>query len=160
MKNRYSALIGAGAGAAVVLCVAAVWPHSTEGPAAQPEPAVTVTATPEPTNLPPCATEDSDNCYWDAQTMGDGAGKDSVVVAPQPATAQSSTEGPATTWVQPCTDWLADHPIDGVPCKGEPIEWPFSNAETLVCGENAKPAIDYSPSDAGWWAYCEPALVP
>lgn len=30
--------------------------------------------------LPPCATEDSDNCYWDADTMGNGQGHDSVVV--------------------------------------------------------------------------------
>lgn len=24
--------------------------------------------------LPPCPTEDSANCYWDAQTMGNGHG--------------------------------------------------------------------------------------
>lgn len=30
--------------------------------------------------LPPCATEDSDNCYWDADTMGNDQGHDSVVV--------------------------------------------------------------------------------
>ena len=33
-------------------------------------------------SIPPCATEDSDNCYWDAQTMGNGAGHDSVVLVP------------------------------------------------------------------------------
>jgi len=30
--------------------------------------------------LPPCQTEDSNNCYWDAQTMGNGQGHDSVVI--------------------------------------------------------------------------------
>lgn len=32
------------------------------------------------TTLPPCATEDSTGCYWDADTMGNGLGSD--VVAP------------------------------------------------------------------------------
>jgi hypothetical protein len=31
-------------------------------------------------SIPPCPTEDSDNCYWDAQTMGNGTGTDSVVL--------------------------------------------------------------------------------
>jgi hypothetical protein len=31
--------------------------------------------------LPPCPTEDSDNCYWDAQTMGNGEGTDVVVIS-------------------------------------------------------------------------------
>lgn len=30
--------------------------------------------------LPPCATEDSNNCYWDADTMGNGIGTDSIVI--------------------------------------------------------------------------------
>jgi hypothetical protein len=25
-------------------------------------------------SLPPCAAEDSTNCYWDARTMGNGQG--------------------------------------------------------------------------------------
>ncbi len=28
--------------------------------------------------LPPCPTEDSTGCYWDAQTMGNGVGNDVV----------------------------------------------------------------------------------
>lgn len=34
-------------------------------------------ATPEPgtVTIPTCATEDSDNCIWDAQRSGNGAGK-------------------------------------------------------------------------------------
>ena len=32
--------------------------------------------------IPPCATEDSNNCYWDADTMGNGTGHDSVVLVP------------------------------------------------------------------------------
>lgn len=34
--------------------------------------------------IPPCATEDSDNCYWDADTMGNGTGHDSVVLVQLP----------------------------------------------------------------------------
>lgn len=30
--------------------------------------------------LPACPTEDSDNCYWDAQTMGDGHGDSFTVI--------------------------------------------------------------------------------
>jgi hypothetical protein len=30
--------------------------------------------------LPPCPTEDSDNCYWDADTMGNGIGRSFTVV--------------------------------------------------------------------------------
>lgn len=30
--------------------------------------------------LRPCATEDSVNCYWDAQTMGNGIGTDFIVL--------------------------------------------------------------------------------
>lgn len=29
-------------------------------------------------DLPPCPTEDSDHCYWDAATMGNGRGQDVV----------------------------------------------------------------------------------
>lgn len=29
-------------------------------------------------DLPPCATEDSEGCYWDADTMGNGLGEDVV----------------------------------------------------------------------------------
>jgi hypothetical protein len=31
--------------------------------------------------LPACQTEDSDNCYWDAATMGNGRGRSFVTVA-------------------------------------------------------------------------------
>lgn len=33
--------------------------------------------------LPACPTEDSDNCYWDADTQGNGQGNDSVVIVPE-----------------------------------------------------------------------------
>ena len=32
------------------------------------------------TSIPACATEDSDNCYWDGETMGNRQGHDSVVL--------------------------------------------------------------------------------
>ena len=35
--------------------------------------------------LPACQTEDSDNCYWDADTMGNGQGHDSVVIGERSA---------------------------------------------------------------------------
>lgn len=31
--------------------------------------------------LPPCAYEDSGNCYWNAQTQGNGEGQSFVTVA-------------------------------------------------------------------------------
>lgn len=31
-------------------------------------------------SLPACITEDSDNCYWDAQTMGNGKGRSFTVI--------------------------------------------------------------------------------
>lgn len=37
---------------------------------------------PKDDRLPACVTEDQDNCYWDAQTMGNGQGTDSVVIVP------------------------------------------------------------------------------
>ena len=30
--------------------------------------------------MPACATEDSDNCFWDAETMGNGEGRSFIVV--------------------------------------------------------------------------------
>ena len=30
--------------------------------------------------IPPCATEDSDNCYWNAETMGNGKGQSFIVI--------------------------------------------------------------------------------
>lgn len=35
---------------------------------------------PDPRLLGPCPTEDSTNCYWDAQTMGNGEGHDFVII--------------------------------------------------------------------------------
>lgn len=32
------------------------------------------------TPLPPCPTEDSVNCYWDAQTRGNHIGHDVVII--------------------------------------------------------------------------------
>ncbi|WNT44312.1 membrane protein [Microbacterium phage CandC] len=35
---------------------------------------------PNPPALPACATEDSDNCWWDATKQGNGAGLSFVVI--------------------------------------------------------------------------------
>lgn len=56
-------------------------------------------------SLPPCATEDSDNCVWDAAKMGNGEGESFYVV-----------DG-AVHHVPACTDEIAD--AGGV-CIGEP----------------------------------------
>jgi hypothetical protein len=39
-----------------------------------------VIATDGPDGLQPCPTEDSVNCYWDADTMGNGLGNDFVTL--------------------------------------------------------------------------------
>jgi hypothetical protein len=39
---------------------------------------VILAAAPFIATLPPCATEDSTNCYWSAETMGNGQGKSFV----------------------------------------------------------------------------------
>jgi hypothetical protein len=136
------------------------------------EPSVVVEETPTPTPtpsesalapLPPCEYEDSENCFWDAGEAGNGEGTsfvdiDGTPYYPEPVTEpeKGPSESAPAPWVQPCTTWLADH---GGVCMGEPIDWEFSSGETLVCGHDAKPALDYR-EDVGWWAYCEPALVP
>lgn len=76
--------------------------------------------------------------------------------APSPSPTATTTATEPEEWVPPCTDWLADH---GGICQGEPVEWGFSSGDTLVCGQGAKPALDYRGDAIGWWAYCEPALV-
>jgi hypothetical protein len=49
-----------------------------------PDPAATPThSAVNEDSLPPCPTEDSDGCYWDADTMGNGHGHD-VVTLPVP----------------------------------------------------------------------------
>lgn len=35
---------------------------------------------PADSTIPVCATEDSDNCYWDATSMGNGTGRSFTVV--------------------------------------------------------------------------------
>lgn len=58
--------------------------------------------------LPPCATEDSTNCYWDADTMGNGEGLSFIDID-----GTVYYEGD----VPPCTDAIAN--AGGV-CIGEP----------------------------------------
>lgn len=43
--------------------------------------AAKVPAAPVWQTLPDCPTEDSDDCYWDAQTMGNGQGRSFYVIA-------------------------------------------------------------------------------
>lgn len=81
--------------------------------------------------LPACPTEDSENCYWDAQTMGNEQGEDVVTITDDP--------------VQP-----VEMPYEG--------QWDEVPEGTLICGKDAAPALDYNEV-WGWWAYCEPAMV-
>lgn len=129
-------------------------PTPTSGPVSVNEDAPVVPDSPSESPLPPCPTEDSEGCYWDASEHGNGEGVD--VVAP-PAAEPDTTEPevvtpapePVTEQPEPVTPWAQPTP---------PADWPFTTGETLVCGHDAKPALDYR-EDVGWWAYCEPALV-
>ncbi|WNO27760.1 membrane protein [Microbacterium phage Huwbert] len=56
MKNIVAAVIVAGSIFGVVAMAGAVIDEGIE-------------------ELPPCATEDSDNCYWDASVQGNGEGR-------------------------------------------------------------------------------------
>lgn len=81
MKIRYAAPIFAASLAAGFALGYAL--DSTAAPL--PTPTMTVTVTPEPTpapssTLPPCEYEDSDNCFWDAQSRGNGEGTSFVVL--------------------------------------------------------------------------------
>lgn len=108
-------------------------------------------------DLPPCPTEDSDGCYWDASEQGDGNGNDVVsqpVTEPEPEPEPEPDWGPDTvspddqvlTDTKPGKDWMEDNRV---------LTW---DTGTLECGVNAKPAIDQDQY-GNWWAYCEPALV-
>jgi hypothetical protein len=43
--------------------------------------------------IPPCATEDAANCYWDADSMGDGSGRSFITLSGVYYYAPESTEG-------------------------------------------------------------------
>lgn len=58
-------------------------------------------------------------------------------------------------------------PVESLPEQVKPapqpepeVQWHAMDEGMLICGPNAKPALDYNPHNGyGWWAYCEPALV-
>lgn len=135
-------------------------------------------AEPEPLDLSqggtlePCEYEDSMNCYWDAGESGNGEGrsfiaKDGFLIyadgetVPVDEPEATEPEPEAVTpepQAEPGKSALADQsPVwespDGI------AAWPYSTGETIVCGHDAKPAIDYREDGIGWWAYCEPALA-
>ena len=55
----------------------------------------------EPYSLPPCATEDSVGCYWDAETMGNGSGVDVVVIPSAPRCTDQIADAGGTCWGEP-----------------------------------------------------------
>jgi len=178
-KLAYAVIGGAIGGIALTACIAAV--TSPEDTAPTPTPTATeapivveVTGEPTPTesplSLPPCPTEDSDGCYWDADTMGNHKGTDSVTV-PIP---EYPTEGMPDDF-NPDTDSTPPIPTDPASCEangkvtaedGSCVGEGFWNDNArqdydtgiLDCGVNAAPAVDQDPW-GNWWAYCEPALI-
>lgn len=66
------------AGMAIVGAIAALTPAHHPA-SASPEPVVETTVSPSPrptlATLPLCAEEDSRNCYWDADVLGNGEGR-------------------------------------------------------------------------------------
>lgn len=134
MKATHAALIGGILGVGLILGVAA-----SNIPADEP-------------TLPPCATEDSDNCYWDADTMGNGLGHDSIVIElpPVPRTPAATPSMAPVTPVEVPTE-LPLPPVDPGARQGY-------DEGTLNCGVNAGVAVDQD-EHGNWWAYCEPALV-
>lgn len=138
-KTFGMAMLGGTVGALVLVGVAMSQP-----PVDEPTPTPIVTEEPRPAEvplpeeLPLCPTEDSVDCYWDADKQGNQLGTD-VVNPPEPAPVDP--EAPVA-------------PVE-MPYEGQWDEIPDG---TLICGEGAKPAIDYNEV-WGWWAYCEPALV-
>ena len=150
-KTAFTLIGGALIGLTLAGCVAATTPDDAAPmPAKDMTPIAVVTPAPEVTptpnestlSLPPCPTEDSDGCYWDADTMGNGTGTD-VVTPPAPAPAPA----PVTK--------RAPRPADTERATGPVTEY---DEGVLFCGVNAKPALDMDPY-GNWWAYCEPALV-
>lgn len=141
MRTSLALLTGGMLSLAVASCIAlAAVPHADD------------------TTLPPCPTEDSDNCYWDADTMGNGQGTDSVVVIPteSPEIVPATPAEPVVPLPVelPATD--SDPVVDEVPVKdGARQDYDLG---VLECGVNAAPAVDQDEY-GNWWAYCEPALV-
>lgn len=136
-------ILGAGLGVATMACIAA-----TDAPETPDQPGLIVTEQPAETplpELPPCPTEDSTGCYWDADVQGNQAGTDVVTQPEYP------TEGMPEDF-DPETDSTA--PIE-VPYDGR---WDTVPGDVLACGPDAAPAIDYNDV-WGWWAYCEPAML-
>ena len=73
-----------------------------------------------------------------------------VEVAPPPAPV--TIQAPAEE---------GDDPAPATEPEGPLTEWHAMDEGPLICGPNAKPALDFNESTGwGWWAYCEPALVP
>lgn len=141
--NKYAltAIAGAAAGITLAGCLgfALAGSNQPEEPKVD-TPAVEI-------ELPPCPTEDSEGCYWDAKTMGNKQGTD-VVTLPE----EYPTEGMPEDF-DPETD--STPPVEGE-YEGQWDEDPGEGY--LLCGKDAAPALDYNEV-WGWWAYCEPAMV-
>lgn len=117
--------------------------------------------------LPPCATEDSTDCLWDADTRGNGEGTSFVDVDGETYTLVPTPTPTPTAEPEPVAAPVNEDPATSAGAAQSPqwespdgvADWPYTTGETLVCGQGAKPAIDHRDDAVGWWAYCEPALV-
>ena len=117
--------------------------------------------------LPPCPTEDSANCYWDADTQGDWTGTDFVdldgtayypEVEEEPqAPAEEPPAEPSPITEAEAIEAPTPQPEPAAPAIDPNARQDYDTG-TLECGVNAKPAIDQD-AHGNWWAYCEPALV-
>lgn len=131
---------------------------------------VSAACTPNQENpLPPCAAEDSNNCFWDADARSNGNGldfvtiddkvyyaEDEVIVPAAPVLKDPVTPAPKPTFIPAPSPSPTAEPVSTTPSlDGPKIDWDLG---TLECGIHAKPAIDQD-GYGNWWAYCEPALV-
>lgn len=135
MKRSTAIPALAGGIVTLVLCasIAAVNPAETP----EPEPTLVLVTPDEPTPVPTVEPTEEPTPVPTVEPLPE------PTEIPEPTTAPESPVIP-----EPDTP-VVDDPT-------EQTEWPFSTAETIVCGFNSKPAIDYHPVH-GWWAYCDGA---
>lgn len=122
-------------------------------PASDTEPAPTPAPSQDGT-LPPCESEDSRDCYWDAGERGNGEGVSFVDIdgtAYYPAATDDEVSQGGTGEVVNEDEELADGEI----ASGPVTEY---DERTLICGTEAGVAID-TDIHGNVWAYCEPALA-
>jgi outer membrane biosynthesis protein TonB len=135
-----------------------------------------LTAASEPPALPPCPTEDSDNCYWDATIRGYGQGSSFVTIdgvttlieteptteptsepePPQPTETPTVVPEPAPAPVEP-----EPQPVAPQPVAPQPTDWRATFeadghdvGDVIICTPPLTVATDTYP-DGTTWASCQ-----